>query len=255
MKKAVQINIGGRYFHIDEDAYQLLNEYLESLKAHFEKEKEAGKEIIEDIEQRMTELFESRLTNNKQVISLEDVHEVIKILGRIEDFEFMEEKDEFRDEEQEEKETTFKRKENRRLYRDPDNSYLGGVAAGLGAYFNIDPLWPRLLFVALIFANGFGVILYFILWVIVPKAKTTAQKLQMKGEPVTIQNIEKSISDEYHKVKRNIHKMKDSEKFQKTRDVFYDILNGIGLLFKALVKLIIYIIGIAFILKISFIPP
>jgi phage shock protein PspC (stress-responsive transcriptional regulator) len=247
MKKAVQINIGGRYFHIDEDAYQVLNEYLESLKAHFEKEKEAGNEIIEDIEQRMTELFESKLTNNKQVISLDDVHEVIKILGRIEDFEFVEEKDEFKEEE-EEKETTYKRKENRRLYRDPDNSYLGGVAAGLGAYFNIDPLWPRLLFVALVFANGFGIILYFILWVIVPKAKTTAQKLQMKGEPVTVQNIEKSISDEYQKVKRNIHKMKDSEKFQKTQEVFNDILTGIGLLFKALLKLIIYIIGIAFII-------
>jgi len=245
MKKAVQINIGGRYFHIDEDAYQVLNEYLESLKAHFEKEKEAGKEIIEDIEQRMTELFENRLTNNKQVISLDDVHEVIKILGRIEDFEFVEEKDEFKEEEQEE---TYKRKENRRLYRDPDNSYLGGVAAGLGAYFNIDPLWPRLLFVALIFANGFGVILYFILWVIVPKAKTTAQKLQMKGEPVTVRNIEKSISDEYQKVKKNIHKMKDSEKFQKTQEVFTGILNGIGLFFKALLKLIVYIIGFAFII-------
>ncbi len=245
MKKAVQINIGGRYFHIDEDAYHVLNEYLESLKAHFEKEKEAGKEIIEDIEQRMTELFESKLTNNKQVITLEDVREVIKILGRIEDFEFVEEKDESREEEEE---TTYKRKENRRLYRDPDNSYLGGVAAGLGAYFNIDPLWPRLLFVALLFANGFGVILYFILWVIVPKAKTTAQKLQMKGEPVTVRNIEKSISDEYQKVKKNIYKMKDSEKFQKAQDVFTDILNGIGLFFKALLQLIVYIIGIAFIL-------
>jgi phage shock protein PspC (stress-responsive transcriptional regulator) len=246
MKKTVQINIGGRYFHIDEDAYQVLNEYLESLKAHFEKQKEAGNEIIEDIEQRMTELFESRLKDIKQVITLEDVHEVIKILGRIEDFEFVEEEDEFK-EEQEEGETKYKRREDRRLYRDPDNSYLGGVAAGLGAYFNIDPLWPRLLFIALVFANGFGVILYFILWVIVPKAKTTAQKLQMKGEPVTVHNIEKSISDEYQRVKKNIHKMKDSEKFQKTQEVFNDILNGIGSLFKALVKLIIYVIGIAFI--------
>ncbi len=246
MKKAVQINIAGRYFHIDEDAYQVLNEYLESLKGHFEKEKEAGKEIIEDIEQRMTELFESRLKNNRQVISLEDVREVIKILGKIEDFEFIEEKDEFKEED--EQEATYSRKENRRLYRDPDNSYLGGVAGGLGAYFNIDPLWPRLVFVALVFANGFGVILYFILWVIVPKARTTAQKLQMRGERVTIQNIEKSISDEYQKVKRNIHKMKDSEKFQKTHEVFTDIFSAIGILFKALLKFIIYIIGFAFIL-------
>ena len=80
MKKAVQINIGGRYFHIDEDAYQVLNEYLDSLRAHFEKEKEGGREIIEDIEQRMTELFESRLSDSKQVISIEDVREIIKIL-------------------------------------------------------------------------------------------------------------------------------------------------------------------------------
>ncbi len=246
MKKAVQINIGGRYFHIDEDAYLVLNEYLESLKAHFEKEKEAGKEIIEDIEQRMTELFESRLKNNRQVISLEDVREVIKVLGKIEDFEFIEEKDDFKEED--EQDTKYTRKENRRLYRDPDNSYLGGVAGGLGAYFNIDPLWPRLVFVALVFANGFGVILYFILWVIVPKARTTAQKLQMRGERVTIHNIEKSISDEYQKVKRNIHKMKDSEKFHRTQEVFTDIFSAIGILFKALLKFIIYIIGFAFIL-------
>ena len=105
MKKAVQINIKGRYFHIDEDAYQVLNEYLDSLRAHFEKEKEGGSEIIEDIEQRMTELFESRLTDSKQVISIEDVREIIKILGRIEDFEFMEEKNEEGEQGEEEENT------------------------------------------------------------------------------------------------------------------------------------------------------
>ena len=243
MKQAVQINIGGRYFHIDEDAYLLLKQYLDALKDHFIKDKESGIEIIEDIEHRMAELLESRLSNIKQVITLEDANETIKILGNIEDFEFAEEKEES----QKEYKSTYYAKEGRRLYRDPDNSYLAGVSAGLGAYFNIDPLWPRLVFIALSFAHGFGLILYIILWIIVPKARTTAQKLQMKGEPVTVQNIEKSISDEYQKVKTNIHKMRKSDRYQRTEGVFVDILNGIGLLLKAFLKLIISIIGIAFI--------
>ncbi len=247
MKKVVQTNIGGRHFFMDEDAYQVMNEYLDSLKTHFEKEKEVANEIIGDIEQRMAELLESRLTDNKKVISLEDVLETIKILGKIEDFEFMDGEGAY-GEEEEEKEPSYSRKENRHLYRDPDNSYIAGIAGGLGAYFNVDPLWPRLLFFALVFANGFGVILYFILWVVIPKARTTAQKLQMKGEPVTIKNIERSISDEYHKVKNNIYKIRDSEKFRKTQDVFYEILHTVGLFFRAILKIIIYIIGIAFII-------
>ncbi len=248
MKKVVQTNIGGRHFFMDEDAYQVMNEYLDSLKAHFEKEKEVANEIIGDIEHRMAELLESRITDSKKVISLEDVLETIKILGKIEDFEFMDSTGQYKEEKTEdEEEPSYSRKENRRLYRDPDNSYIAGIGGGIGAYFNIDPLWPRLVLFALIFANGFGIILYLILWVIIPKATTTAQKLQMKGEPVTVKNIEKSISDEYQKVKENIHKIRDSEKFQKTQDVFYEILHAIGLFFRAILKIIVYAIGIAFI--------
>ncbi len=243
MKKVVQINIGKRHFHIDEDACHVLTEYLDALKEHFMKDGESGNEIIEDIEQRMAEILEGKLTGNKQVISLKDVNDTIKILGKIEDFEFAD------DEEGPGKnnKSSYSRKEWRRFYRDADRSYLGGVAAGLGAYFNTDPLLPRILFIALSFANGFGLILYLLLWIIVPKARTTAQKLQMKGEPVTIQNIEKSISDEYQKVKTNLHEMRSSERFHKTEEVFVDILHGIGLFFKAVLKLIIYVIGIAFI--------
>jgi phage shock protein PspC (stress-responsive transcriptional regulator) len=243
MKKTVQINIGKRHFHIDEDAFQILNEYLAALNEHFMKDKESGTEIIEDIEQRMAEILDDKLTGNKQVITLQDVQETIEILGKIEDFQFAdgEEGPETEDK------STYNRKEYRRLYRDPDRSYLGGVAAGLAAYFNTDPLLPRILFIALFFANGFGMILYLLLWIIVPKARTTAQKLQMKGEPVTIQNIEKSISDEYQKVKTNLREMRDSERFHKTEEVFSDILRGIGLFFKAIFKILIYLIGIAFI--------
>jgi phage shock protein PspC (stress-responsive transcriptional regulator) len=248
MKKVVQTNIGGRHFFMDEDAYQVMNEYLDSLKAHFEKEKEVANEIIGDIEHRMAELLESRITDSKKVISLEDVLETIKILGKIEDFEFMDSTGQYKEEKAEdEEEPSYSRKENRRLYRDPDNSYIAGIGGGIGAYFNIDPLWPRLVLFALIFANGFGIILYLILWVVIPKATSTAQKLQMKGEPVTVRNIEKSISDEYQKVKKNIHKIRDSEKFHRTQDVFYEILHGIGLFIKAILKIIVYVIGIALI--------
>ncbi len=86
MKKTIQINIGGRHFHMDEDAFHKLNHYLESLKAHFATEGETGKEIMEDIEQRIAELLEKKITDGKQAVSLEDVNEAIGILGKVEDF-------------------------------------------------------------------------------------------------------------------------------------------------------------------------
>lgn len=245
MKKAIQINLGGRHFHIDEDAYILLKEYTDSLRSYFKKDAEGGTEIIDDIEQRMAELLEGKISDRKEVVTLDDVKETIEILGKIEDFEFgrvtTENNSDYEN-------LNYDRKTHRRLYRDPDDSYLGGVCGGLGAYFNIDPMWLRIIFIALIFANGFGLALYAILWIVVPKAHTTAQKLQMKGEPVTVQNIQRSINEEYQKVKSNVKNFSKSEGFKRSRDAVGEIFHAIGKVFVFFGRFIVYIIGFAFLI-------
>ncbi len=91
------------------------------------------------------------------------------------------------------------------MYRDPDNRILGGVCAGMGAYWGADPLIIRIIFVVatLIFLSG--AIIYLILWVVLPEAKTTAQKLEMRGEPVTISNIGKAVKEEFENIKKKMN--------------------------------------------------
>ena len=237
MKKTVQMHIGGGQFHIDDDAYNLLQQYLEALKIHFEKEGEAGKEIIADIEQRIAELLKNNITESRQVATSNDIQEIIKTLGTIEDFTYAEDNPE--------DSVPYDRHANRRFYRDCDKNYLGGVAAGLGAYFNIDPVWIRLAFVALFFLKGLGFLIYAVLWLVVPKAVTTAQKLEMKGKPVTINTIEESISEEYQKVKSNINNWSRSEN---TRNTLNGIGKGIGTVVIAVFKFCFYAIGIIFLI-------
>lgn len=196
MKKTFNINLGGLIFHVDEDAFTKLEHYLSVLKKQFAKT-EGGDEIVKDVEMRMAELFRKKTSDSKEVINLDDIDEVIGILGQPEDYM----DDEAESESAREAEQIPYVKSNRKIYRDGDDRILGGVSAGLAAYFSIDPLWIRILFVALLFA-GFGIPLYIVLWIVVPRAKTTAEKLQMRGEPVTLSNIERSIKEEAAQVSK-----------------------------------------------------
>lgn len=223
-------------FHIDEDAYYLLNDYLTSVKAYFSRQQDA-QNIIEDIEARIAELFQEKLSDNKQVISIDDVQQMIHVLGKPSDFG-VENGDEPPQDE------PFMYKKSKRLYRDHENALLGGVSAGLGAFLNIDPLWPRLLFILLFFASGFGAILYIILWIVVPPARTTAEKLEMKGESITLENIEKSINNEYQKVKQNFDDFRSSKRYQDISDTLTEIVNVIGRILLALLKVAGVIIGV-----------
>ena len=242
MKKTIQINIGGRHFYMDEDAFHKLNHYLESLKAHFASEGETGKEIMEDIEQRIAELLEKKITDGKQAVSLEDVNEAIGILGKVEDFVYEGTNGGTRDYEQ------YGRRDSRRFYRDEDNNYIGGVAAGLGAYFDIDPLWLRLAFIALIFLHGLGILVYGILWLVVPKARTTNEKLQMRGIPVTLSTIKESVNAEYDKVKSGLHNLNRSPGAERTRNAIENLFRAIGLIFVAILKFMIGAIGVIFLI-------
>jgi phage shock protein PspC (stress-responsive transcriptional regulator) len=196
MKTTITINLGGIVFHIDDDAYEMLNTYLFAVEKQFVNEDER-KEVMSDIEIRLSELFKERLGNKRDVIMKEDVSKVIEIMGEPEDFI---------DEETNKQQTQkgqMNYKINKRLYRDPDNKVISGVCGGIGAYFGVDPIWFRLAFFLSIFFFASGIIIYLILWIVVPKARTTAEKLEMRGENVNISNIEKSIKEEIDELKKN----------------------------------------------------
>jgi len=195
MKITVSINIGGYPFNIDEDAYSELKRYLRSLELHFAGE-ESTSEILSDIEARIAELFRARLTGYKQVITLADVREVISVLGSPEDIS---------DGNTDSRGSRRSRSGYHRMYRDPDRRIIGGVCSGIGAYWNIEPLVVRIIFLALVLAGGLGVLIYLILYIVLPEAKTTSQKIEMKGEPVNIENIKDAVKNEFETVRNKMN--------------------------------------------------
>lgn len=239
MKKTIKIKIGGVVFHIDEDAYAILKSYLDSLSDHF-KGIDGGKEIMEDIEARIGEIFEQKTSGHKEVIEVPDVEDMINILGQARDIIN-------EDEEISYTSRSYQSSKGKRLYRDPDNAILGGVCGGLGAYFNVDPIWFRVLFLILLLAYGTGLI-YIVLWIILPKAQTPSQKLEMKGENVTVQNIEKSIKNEFENVKGNFSKIKDSDTYSRSTNAVNEVFRGIGNVILIFLKIILIIIGVALII-------
>ena len=193
MNKTVNINLAGVFFHIDEDAYLKLSRYLEAIKRSFT-DSQGRSEIIADIEARIAELFTERIQNDKQVAGIKLVDEVINIMGQPEDY--LVDDEIFEDEPQYQKHQKTKSGPSKKLYRDTENSYVGGVSAGLSHYLGIDMIWVRLLWLLFaLMSGGTFVIIYLVFWALVPEAKTTAEKLTMSGEPVNISNIEKKIKD------------------------------------------------------------
>lgn len=199
MTQTISINLGGLLFHIDDEAYEVLKSYLQAIERQFVEEKDK-KDIMLDIESRLSELFSERIDRQKDLIRVDDVNAVITIMGEPHDF--------VEDEEQSESShnTSYQReKASKRMYRDTDNRILGGVCSGLGAYFNTDPWIFRVLFIvfAIFFLSGF--IIYLILWIAIPEALTSAQKLEMRGEPITVENIKNTVKKEFENVKRKMN--------------------------------------------------
>ena len=270
MKKNISINISGIIFHIEEDGYEKLKEYLDTIHRYFASYDDSS-EIIADIENRIAEIFLSKLKDGKQVITMEDVEALMATMGGIKDFKEVEMEEELENEYYQKSEGkeggAAYTGETRRLYRDEKRKILGGVLSGIAHYFSIDPLWVRLifivlffgvwflpatpallavayivlwiilpgtydleeqkkikkmfrdpddkvlggvssgvaayfgidvvivrlLFIVLIFFGGTGLILYIILWIILPEARTITDKMEMQGEPVTLRNIESNI--------------------------------------------------------------
>ncbi len=189
MNKLLFVNIGGIVFQIDETAYRKLDNYLNSIRRKYANTTE-GEEIISDIENRIAELFTAAV-GERGAIMESTVDEIITIMGAPEDYEDAT----FDQQQQQQTRNEAPRASATKFYRDKDNNILGGVCAGLAAKFDIDALWLRLIFLVAFFFAGTGFLLYIILWMIIPEAKTTAEKLEMRGEKVDINNIERTVRD------------------------------------------------------------
>ncbi|MEI7726557.1 MAG: PspC domain-containing protein [Bacteroidota bacterium] len=199
MKKTLTINLGGLVFHIDDDAYLSLNHYLENLKKYFSKQ-EGSQDILNDIESRIAEILNDKRSETKQVITLEDVHEVVAIMGQPVEID--------QDERSENQQNSPSgEKGDKRFFRNPDEKIIAGVCSGIAAYFHLDPVWVRLIFLIFVAAGGSGILLYLVLWFVIPEAQTTTDRLEMHGKKINISNIERSMRDEVSELSGRIGHM------------------------------------------------
>lgn len=192
MKKTLTANISGTVFHIEEDAYEALQRYLTSIRSQF-----AGSsgedEIMGDIEARIAELFTERLVGRGQVVGMSDVEHIVGVMGQPEDY--------LGEDEQEpaasaRNSTGSGGQQRKRLFRDLEDSWVGGVLSGLATYFGMDPLLLRIVFIALLVLGvGSPILIYILLWILVPPATTAAERLMMEGEPVTVDNLRKAFEE------------------------------------------------------------
>ena len=231
MNKTININLSGIIFHLDEDAYNLFKSYLTEVKNALESQ-EGREEIILDIEARIAELFAVRLEQSRhEVITIDDVNFICDTLGAPNDF---------KEEEESNKTHQKETKSKKRLFRNPDEKVIGGVSSGIGAYFGVSMIWIRVIFLLLLFTTGIGFLSYVILWAAIPQAKTTAQKLQMKGEPVNLSNIEKSVKEELNGVKERFGEFRNDNKGNSKSFVHFleRIANFILQVFEGVIKFI-----------------
>ena len=204
MKKTFTANLNGTVFHIEEDAYDQLQRYLANIRAKFAGSAEA-EEIMADIEARIAELFQERL-QGRQAVSLGDVDHVKQVMGQPEDYV---------DDEAAQGTTGggasrgyTAEARHKRLFRNPDDRWVGGVLSGVATFFGHDPLWYRIAFI-IILIGGWGspVLLYLVMWALVPEANTAAEKLEMHGEPVTVDNIKRMFEEGAERVKAGAEKV------------------------------------------------
>lgn len=208
MNKTISINLGGTLFNIDDDAYQKLHNYLEAVRLSIS-DSLGREEILHDIELRISELLSEKYNDVQQIITTSAIDYVISIMGQPEAYRI--------DEAESPDEPVTKKA--KKLYRDTNKGMIGGVCSGLSYYLGVDVVWLRILLLVMLLGFGTGVLAYIILWIAVPEAKTTAEKIEMTGEPVTISSIEKKVRAEFEHVAQRLKNTdyQKMENYAKTR--------------------------------------
>ena len=206
--------------------------HRKNLRIHFEKETD-GDEIVRDMEARIAELLQEDIGSSQTVITIGMVEKVIASMGKPEDFS-----EEDADVEGKTSKSTVKNASStKRLFRNPDDRVLGGVASGFAAYFGIDPTWIRVALVIAGFFVPFLILAYLIAWIIMPPACTATEKLQMKGQPINVENIGKTVTE-------GIDKMSEKVNAENTKSFLHSLGNGIVKVAGFLIKLLLIIIAI-----------
>jgi len=257
MNKTITMNLSGIIFHIEEDAYEMLNKYLSTIKGYFH-DSEGRDEIMSDIESRIAEMLQEKVSTTKQAVLKMDVESVIAVMGKPEEFAGDNAENPKSESKQTENNTSYDGSKRRRVFRDPDDKVLGGVCSGIANYFDLDPIWLRAAFAISFFVFGSGLILYIILCLIIPKAKTTAEKLEMRGEKIDINNISKTVSEEFEEFKQRMEKFgnevgsKENRQRVKTTtekagDFVGDVLRSIFLIVGKIFSVILIVFAVAMI--------
>ena len=238
MEKTLTINISGWVFNINENAYEKLTQYFKNLKKHFKSE-EGGEEIVADIEARIAELLKEKLGEDNAVVTIQHVDDLVKVMGQ--PFEMDEEPGESAFE------STSKAKPGQKqLFRDTKSGHIAGVAAGLGKYINLDPIIIRIIFLLLITTGGLGIVLYLALWVLIPEAISTSDRIRMEGKKVNIKNIEDKVREETDYLKDRLNDFSEEARnvYHKTAPARRTSLKGIEGFFKGLGRFLLRILKI-----------
>jgi phage shock protein PspC (stress-responsive transcriptional regulator) len=241
MNKVLNINLGGMPLTIDDDAYRHLENYLQSLHNHF-RNSDGYEEIMSDIEARLGELLRDGM-GKRTIAGMQDVKNAVSVMGTPEDFG-AESIDETAEKAKTSSSSSSGRsnteggiKTGKHLFRDGENKMVGGVCSGLAAYFGLgDPTWVRILLAVLAFTMGTGVLLYFILWAVMPEAKTTADRLAMQGEPVDVNTIAKAVSDGAENFSQKLNEFGNPENQAKFNDGVHRISSKIGTIIQTLLR-------------------
>lgn len=245
MNKTVTINISGIIFHIEEDAYESLSRYMQTIKGYFSST-DGGNEIMSDIEARIAELLQGRINAAKQVILMADVMHVMDVMGKPEEFG-ADDKGTDAKAEHDEPAAGQGEKIRRRLFRNPDDKVIGGVCGGLAEYFDIDAVWVRLAMFLLVFFGGLSLWVYIVMWIIIPLARTTAEKFAMRGESANVNTIYRSFREEAEDVKNRFTKYgRDFKNSDYNRSLRNNVSGAVAVIFNILGRLLglfIFLIG------------
>lgn len=239
MNKTIIININGTVFHIEEDAYEILKAYMTNVKRHFMNSADSL-EITTDIENRIAEMFnEILLKEGKQVVVDTDVQNVIDQMGHVEDFE------EFTDDNADGNTFNYNTGE-RRLFRDPDDRIISGVCSGIANYFNMQPVWIRLAFALTFFFFGSGLLLYIILWIVIPQAVTRADRMAMRGLRPDLQGFKINIQEEMNAMRGHFSNLQQEARpfVYKARDFAGDFAHHLAQFLRGAGKILVKILGI-----------
>jgi phage shock protein PspC (stress-responsive transcriptional regulator) len=247
MNKTISINLGGYFFNIEEDAYELLKNYLDRIRQNLANDAGAS-EIMTDIEVRIAELFQARLDGKKNVVIAKDVEEVKLIMGQPEDYNLDGNQAPPSGSAKEEPKGTQQegtRNKYRRVYRDADDAVIGGVCSGLSHYFGWDPVVIRASLVALALISGGSIVIgYIVFWAVVPVASTTAEKLQMRGEPVNVENISRFVKEEGQNATERVKRFSENVK-NGVPSATNDAVRTLGLVLTKLIGLFALFVGVA----------